>query len=106
MKEYFFDCEVAEAEPLPSIIRMVLQYLFQMIGSISPDRKYIQERLNTFFGYESKLHYTLFRVNVWTAKPLVEKYGEDKVIVTILTDRAERNFSIALHKEDYKNGFY
>jgi len=40
--------------------------------------------------------YTLFKVNVWTDKPLVEKYGEDKVIVTILTDRAERNFSIAL----------
>ena len=34
--------------------------------------------------------------NVWAAKKMAEKYGEDKVIVTILADRAERYFSTAL----------
>lgn len=34
--------------------------------------------------------------NVWAAKKMAEKYGKDKVIVTILTDRAERYFSTAL----------
>lgn len=34
--------------------------------------------------------------NVFTAKKMAEKYGEDKVIVTILADRAERYFSTAL----------
>ena len=34
--------------------------------------------------------------NVWTAKQMAAKYGEDKVIVTILADRAERYFSTSL----------
>ncbi len=34
--------------------------------------------------------------NVWAAKQMAEKYGKDKVIVTILADRAERYFSTAL----------
>ncbi|MBQ7780532.1 MAG: cysteine synthase A [Lachnospiraceae bacterium] len=34
--------------------------------------------------------------NVWAAKQMAKKYGEDKVIVTILADRAERYFSTAL----------
>lgn len=34
--------------------------------------------------------------NVWAAKQMAEKYGKDKVIVTILADRAERYFSTSL----------
>ena len=34
--------------------------------------------------------------NVWAAKQMAKKYGKDKVIVTILADRAERYFSTAL----------
>ena len=34
--------------------------------------------------------------NVWAAKQMAEKYGNDKTIVTILADRAERYFSTAL----------
>ncbi len=34
--------------------------------------------------------------NVWAAKLMAEKYGKDKVIATILADRAERYFSTAL----------
>ena len=34
--------------------------------------------------------------NVWAAKQMAEKYGKDKVIVTVLADRAERYFSTAL----------
>ena len=34
--------------------------------------------------------------NVWTAKQMAQKYGKDKVIATILADRAERYFSTAL----------
>lgn len=34
--------------------------------------------------------------NVWVAKQMAEKYGRDKVIVTILADRAERYFSTSL----------
>ncbi len=34
--------------------------------------------------------------NVWAAKQMAEKYGKDKVIATILADRAERYFSTAL----------
>ena len=34
--------------------------------------------------------------NVWAAKQMAEKYGRDKVIVTILADRAERYFSTSL----------
>lgn len=34
--------------------------------------------------------------NVWAAKQMAEKYGEDKVIATILADRAERYFSTSL----------
>lgn len=34
--------------------------------------------------------------NIWAAEKMAEKYGKDKVIVTILADRAERYFSTAL----------
>ncbi len=34
--------------------------------------------------------------NVWAAKKLAEKYGKDKVIATVLPDRAERYFSVDL----------
>lgn len=34
--------------------------------------------------------------NVWAAKQMAKKYGEDKVIATVLADRAERYFSTAL----------
>lgn len=34
--------------------------------------------------------------NIWTAKQMAEKYGKEKVIVTILPDRAERYFSTGL----------
>ena len=34
--------------------------------------------------------------NVWAAKKIAEKYGQDKTIATILPDRAERYFSTAL----------
>lgn len=34
--------------------------------------------------------------NVWTAMQMAEKYGKDKVIATILPDRAERYFSTGL----------
>ncbi len=34
--------------------------------------------------------------NVWAAKQMAQKYGADKVIATILADRAERYFSTAL----------
>lgn len=34
--------------------------------------------------------------NMWTAKLMAKKYGNDKVIATILPDRAERYFSTAL----------
>lgn len=34
--------------------------------------------------------------NVWTAMRMAEKYGKDKVIATVLPDRAERYFSTAL----------
>lgn len=34
--------------------------------------------------------------NVWAAKRMAEKYGRDKVVVTVLADRAERYFSTAL----------
>ena len=34
--------------------------------------------------------------NVWAAKKIARKYGRDKVIATILADRAERYFSTAL----------
>ena len=34
--------------------------------------------------------------NVWASKQMAEKYGNDKTIVTILADRAERYFSTAL----------
>ncbi len=34
--------------------------------------------------------------NVWAAKKMAAKYGKDKVIATILADRAERYFSTAL----------
>ncbi len=34
--------------------------------------------------------------NVWAAKQMAAKYGKDKVIATILADRAERYFSTAL----------
>lgn len=34
--------------------------------------------------------------NVWAAKLMADRYGRDKVIVTVLADRAERYFSTAL----------
>lgn len=34
--------------------------------------------------------------NIWTAMQMAEKYGNDKVIATVLPDRAERYFSTAL----------
>ena len=34
--------------------------------------------------------------NVWTAKLMAQKYGKDKVIATVLADRAERYFSTSL----------
>ena len=34
--------------------------------------------------------------NMWTAMKMAEKYGKDKVIATVLPDRAERYFSTAL----------
>lgn len=34
--------------------------------------------------------------NIWTAKKMAEKYGKDKVIATVLPDRAERYFSTSL----------
>ena len=34
--------------------------------------------------------------NVWAAKKIAEKYGTDKIIATILADRAERYFSTSL----------
>ena len=34
--------------------------------------------------------------NVWAAKKMAEKYGNDKVIATVLADRAERYFSTSL----------
>ena len=34
--------------------------------------------------------------NVWAAKKMAEKYGKDKVIATVLPDRAERYFSTSL----------
>ncbi|MBE5941975.1 MAG: cysteine synthase A [Lachnospiraceae bacterium] len=34
--------------------------------------------------------------NVWAAKQIAKKYGEDKVIATILADRVERYFSTSL----------
>lgn len=34
--------------------------------------------------------------NVWAAKQIVKKYGEDKVVATVLADRMERYFSTGL----------
>ena len=34
--------------------------------------------------------------NIWAAKQMAEKYGKDKVIATVLPDRAERYFSTSL----------
>lgn len=34
--------------------------------------------------------------NVWAAKKMADKYGKDKVIATVLADRAERYFSTSL----------
>jgi len=34
--------------------------------------------------------------NIWTAKQMAAKYGKDKVIATVLPDRAERYFSVDL----------
>ena len=38
--------------------------------------------------------------NVFAAVKMAEKYGKDKVIATILPDRAERYFSTSLFKEE------
>jgi cysteine synthase A len=37
--------------------------------------------------------------NIWASRMMGEKFGEDKVIATILVDRAERYFSAGLFKE-------
>lgn len=37
--------------------------------------------------------------NIWASRMMGEKFGEDKVIATILVDRAERYFSARLFKE-------
>ncbi|MGB4183602.1 MAG: cysteine synthase A, partial [Dethiobacteria bacterium] len=34
--------------------------------------------------------------NVWASVQLAKKYGKDKIIATVLADRAERYFSTAL----------
>ncbi|HYH03236.1 MAG TPA: cysteine synthase A [Bacillota bacterium] len=34
--------------------------------------------------------------NIWTARQMAEKFGKDKIIATVLPDRAERYFSTAL----------
>ena len=34
--------------------------------------------------------------NVWACMQMAEKYGRDKVIATVLPDRAERYFSTSL----------
>ena len=34
--------------------------------------------------------------NIWAAKQMAEKYGRDKVIASVLPDRAERYFSTSL----------
>lgn len=34
--------------------------------------------------------------NVWAAMQMAEKYGKDKVIATVMADRAERYFSVDL----------
>ena len=34
--------------------------------------------------------------NVWAAKEIVKKYGEDKIVATVLADRMERYFSTGL----------
>ena len=34
--------------------------------------------------------------NVWAAMKMAEKYGKDKVVATVLSDRAERYFSVGL----------
>ena len=34
--------------------------------------------------------------NVWAAKQIAKKYGEDKIIATVLPDRVERYFSTSL----------
>lgn len=47
-------------------------------------------------GVQGLLVGTSSGANVWAAKQMAKKYGEDKVIVTILADRAERYFSTAL----------
>ena len=34
--------------------------------------------------------------NVWAAMQMVKKYGEDKVVATVMADRVERYFSTSL----------
>lgn len=47
-------------------------------------------------GVQGLLVGTSSGANVWAAKLMAEKYGKDKVIATVLPDRAERYFSTAL----------
>ena len=47
-------------------------------------------------GIQGLLVGTSSGANVWAAKKMAEKYGKDKVITTVLADRAERYFSTAL----------
>ncbi len=47
-------------------------------------------------GVQGLLVGTSSGANVWAAKKMAEKYGTDKIIATVLPDRAERYFSTAL----------
>ena len=49
-----------------------------------------------FAGVQGLLVGVSSGANIWTAKQMAEKYGKEKVIVTILPDRAERYFSTGL----------
>lgn len=47
-------------------------------------------------GVQGLLVGTSSGANVWAAKQMAKKYGSDKVVATILADRAERYFSTSL----------
>jgi cysteine synthase A len=47
-------------------------------------------------GKQGILAGTSSGANIWASIQMAEKYGNDKVIATILADRAERYFSTAL----------
>lgn len=60
-----------------------------------PDEDAIQTARN-LARVEGALVGTSSGANVWASQRMVEKYGEDKVVATILADRAERYFSTSL----------